>query len=133
MCHAGSGTEWFEAGDDDSDSGQSGGEGLPGASLSAAEAEPQGRRLHLALLQGLSEADRRNAGWAERGSQGGDVAKADAVRLALSAACEGGGMRSASVTGSGAFLRTFIQASPFPCITEWRAARPFVAVADCVM
>ena len=115
LCDAGSGMEWFEAGDDDSDSGQSAstaGEGLLGASSGAVEAEPQGRRLHLALLQGLSEADRRSAGWPECGSQESSMAEPGSVRLTASAACEGSSKRCLSVTGSGAYLRAFTKASP---------------------
>ena len=110
MLHTGSGTEWFEAADYDSDAGQSYSSALEsGPSLAAgipeAEAEPEGSRLHLLLLQGLSEHDRQEASHTKHAGAG----EHGSVCLALSYAQPHAGRAAAYAAGSGLKLRIFTE------------------------
>ena len=111
---AGSGTEWFEAADYDSDAGHSYSSALEsGPSLAAgipeADAEPEGSRLHLLLLQGLGEQDRLEGG--HNRHAGADTRSA--VCLALSYAQPEAGTATAYAAGSGLSLCVFTEVGKF--------------------
>ena len=123
MLPSGSGTEWFEAADYDSDAGQSYSSVLESSpSLAAgileAEAEPQGSRLHLVLLQGLSEVERQEAGSSRQTGAG----ERSNICLALSYVHSEAGRAAMYAAGSGLVLCVFTEVGTFSTATDLCAA-----------